>query len=287
MQNCLQSKRSKLLISAVIFAVLSIIVLRSGLVRYNKNHGKSSLNTKYKLLSGAQAAQPCQKNEPLMYEENQKMNNFSQENAKMYTFSTQKAALTDIRADFVNVLMPDGNVLSMELEEYVRGCVYGEMPLSFEPQALMAQSVAARTFAVNMMNGASKHRGADVCTSPACCQNYTLPTEKNIGSENFKKLCDCTLATRSIVLTYRGQPIEAVYHASSGNTTLASEDVWGGYVEYLRAVKAPDGEEAISVSGMGHRVGMSQHGANLLAKEGMGYTQILKYYYSGISFDFV
>ena len=89
------------------------------------------------------------------------------------------------------------------------------------------------------------------------------------------------------MLTYEGKPIEAVYHASSGSGTLNSEDVWGGRLDYLRAVKSPDGETAISAFGMGHRVGMSQHGANLLAKEGMGYMEILKYYYSGISFDFL
>jgi hypothetical protein len=66
------------------------------------------------------------------------------------TFSVvygKKENISDIKADFVKVLADDGAVVSMELEEYVRGCVLGEMPLSFEPQALMAQSVAARTFA--------------------------------------------------------------------------------------------------------------------------------------------
>ena len=88
-------------------------------------------------------------------------------------------------------------------------------------------------------------------------------------------------------MTFEGIPIEAVYHASSGEKTLASEEVWGGRVEYLRSVKSPDGESRSFPEGMGHRVGMSQHGANLLAKEGLGYASILKYYYKGIEFDFL
>ena len=69
--------------------------------------------------------------------------------------------------------------------------------------------------------------------------------------------------------------------------TLDSEDVWGGKVEYLRSVKAPEGEAKISSTGYGHRVGLSQHGANILAQDGMSYIEILKYYYSGISFAFI
>ena len=287
MQNYLQSKKSKLPIIVVVFVLLILATLSMNLAENKEKHGEKLLNTKYTRLSGPNYELMTEENETPIPDENPKMNNFSHEVAKMYTLDTQKEVLTDVRADYVNVLMPDGKVKSMELEEYVRGCVYGEMPLSFEPQALMAQSVAARTFAVNMMNGTSKHKNADVCTSPACCQNYIVPTEEAIGSENFRKLCGCTLATEGIVLTYCGKPIEAVYHASSGQSTLNSEDVWGGYLEYLRAVESPEGETAISASGMGHRVGMSQHGANLLAKEGMGYMEILKYYYSGISFDFL
>ena len=79
----------------------------------------------------------------------------------------------------------------------------------------------------------------------------------------------------------------AVYHASSGSNTLDSEQVWGGRVEYLRSVDSPEGEEALEVSVKGHRVGMSQHGANLLAKDGKSYAEILKYYYSGISLGFL
>ena len=78
-----------------------------------------------------------------------------------------------------------------------------------------------------------------------------------------------------------------MYHASSGECTLNSEDVWGGRVEYLRSVPSPEGESELQGVLYGHRVGMSQHGANLLAKEGMGYAGILCYYYSGISLGFM
>ena len=94
-------------------------------------------------------------------------------------------------------------------------------------------------------------------------------------------------ATKGIIMVYDGEPIEAVYHASSGGRTLNSEDVWGGRVEYLRSVPSPEGEAELTSVLYGHRVGMSQQGANLLAKQGFSYPQILRYYYNGISFDFL
>ena len=43
-----------------------------------------------------------------------------------------------------------------------------------------------------------------------------------------------------MVVTYNGQPIEAVYHQSGGGQTENSRDVWGRYVPYLRSVKDYD-----------------------------------------------
>ena len=213
-----------------------------------------------------------------------KMNNFSDDNAKNDNLTVKNEIFSECKSILV---LTGTSITEMPIEEYVTGCVLGEMPLFFEPQALMAQCVAARTFAIRQASGFSKHKNADVCTSPACCQNFISPKKKNLGQENLKKLTDAVNATRGIIALYDGMPIEAVYHASSGSTTLSSEEVWGGRVEYLRSVDAPEGEEALEVSVKGHRVGMSQHGANLLAKEGMGYAQILKYYYSGINLGFM
>ena len=290
MQNCLQkakrkprAKKAVVIILAFAAATLAAAVFVGGKSTSIEPGGQSVTGCTV-FAGNGDTMYKTQDKESI--NQSSEMNNLMQDNAKTHIFD-KKTAKKASDCIAVRVLLADDSIVEMPVEEYVKGCVYGEMPLSFEPQALMAQSVAARTFAVHMMDGASKHKNADVCTSPACCQHYVVPDEEIIGSENFKKLCDCTLATKGVVLTYEGKPIEAVYHASSGSGTLNSEDVWGGRLDYLRAVKSPDGETAISAFGMGHRVGMSQHGANLLAKEGMGYMEILKYYYSGISFDFL
>lgn len=214
------------------------------------------------------------------------MNNSLQNNAKNEGFDAKSFPKT-IKCDKVRVLQSNNTVTEMPLEEYVTACVLGEMPLYFEAQAIMAQSVASRTFAVRQALGNSKHKNADVCTNPACCQNFVLPESVDVTAENLDKLKDAVNSTKGIIIVYEGEPIEAVYHASSGKETLDSEDVWGGRVEYLRSVKSPEGEIEVSSSGMGHRVGMSQYGANIFACNGMSYIDILKYYYNGVSLDFL
>jgi stage II sporulation protein D len=220
-------------------------------------------------------------------ENHEKMNNDCVEVAKNEDSDAERYILPKEKELEVKVLMKDGSVRKIELEEYVKGCVFGEMPMSFEPQAIMAQSVAVRTFTLRQMTVKSKHKNADVCANPACCQNFADADSKRMSDENRKKLCSAVEATRGIVMVYGGEPINAVYHAASGDKTLSSEEVWGGRLDYLVSVDAPEGEKEIYSRGYGHRVGMSQHGANLLAMEGKSYREILKYYYSGISFSVV
>jgi len=66
------------------------------------------------------------------------------------------------------VLLEDGSVKIMTMTDYLQGVLMGEMPASFEMEALKAQAVAARTFAAKSMQ-ISKHPNAAVCTSSSCC----------------------------------------------------------------------------------------------------------------------
>ena len=67
-----------------------------------------------------------------------------------------------------------GKTEEMPLEEYLIGVVGAEMPASFPLEALKAQAVAARTYAVRHMTafGGSGCSGADICTDSGCCQSY-------------------------------------------------------------------------------------------------------------------
>lgn len=120
----------------------------------------------------------------------------------------------------VNIVPVDG---------YLRSVVPEEMPVDWPAEALKAQSVAARSFAL-ASRGRHASEGYDLCTTTHC-QLYTgTAAEKSASNAAIK-------ATRGEVLTYGGKPIEALFHTDSGGMTENSEDVWGSHVPYLRAAK--------------------------------------------------
>ena len=265
-------------------------------------------------------------------------------------------------------LLHNGVPVILPLEEYLYGVVAGEMPASFETEALKAQAVAARTYTVNRSKSPNKdHPNSNVCSDSAHCKAYLTPQELSQKfSENpahLEKIKQAVDATKNQILVYQGEPISAVFHSTSSGMTENAEDVWGNAVPYLVSVSS-EGEEAspryqetksfslnefqerikagnktvtftanpkswftdwvrnesgsvksvflcgveflgvelrsllgirstnftvditdvitVTTKGNGHGVGMSQYGANHMAKQGYTYEQILKKYYTGV-----
>lgn len=255
----------------------------------------------------------------------------------------------------------DGQVVPMELEIYLAGVLLGEMPADFEPDALKAQAVVARTYTLK----SQKHGAASVCTDSTCCQAYCTETaylEKGHTQQELDKIRSAVLETAGMVLTYEGQLIDATYFSCSGGRTEDAQAVWGADVPYLQAVDSP-GEEAathyidtvtfttaefqtklnaeltgtpgswigtvtytdgggvdtiyiggscysgkavrqllglrstafvmtatgdtvtVTTKGYGHRVGMSQYGAEAMAASGSTYDEILAHYYPGTELE--
>lgn len=114
------------------------------------------------------------------------------------------------------------------LEEYLYGVVPNEMSPSWESEALKAQAVAARTFALHDIK---KHAadGYDVCATTHC-QVY-----RGVKSEH-KESSAAVDRTAGEYLAYRGKSILSLFHASGGGYTENSENVWGKHEPYLRAV---------------------------------------------------
>lgn len=115
------------------------------------------------------------------------------------------------------------------VDDYLLSVVPEEMPVDWPAEAIKAQSVAARSFAL-ASRGRHASEGYDLCTTTHC-QLYTgTAAEKSASNAAIK-------ATRGEVLTYGGKPIEALFHTDSGGMTENSEAVWGSHVSYLRAAK--------------------------------------------------
>lgn len=115
------------------------------------------------------------------------------------------------------------------VEEYLRGVVPEEMPPEWNTEAVKAQAVAARTFALSSRKRHASE-GYDLCATTHCQQYSGIAAEK-AGADRAIK------ATAGEVLTYRGKLIDALFHTDSGGMTENSEDVWGSRIPYLRAAK--------------------------------------------------
>ena len=157
---------------------------------------------------------------------------------------TSKSA--NVEASQHVLLVKDGaQILHVDLESYILGVLFGEMPADFELDALMAQAVATRTYTLYRVEHQQKHVDADLCTDSSCCQAYMTVTEyaaSGAESEDIDKMREAVARTAGQVLTYNGKLIEATYFSCSGGRTEDAVDVWGQSVPYLKSVDSP-GEE--------------------------------------------
>ncbi|MCL8208304.1 MAG: SpoIID/LytB domain-containing protein, partial [Actinomycetia bacterium] len=123
----------------------------------------------------------------------------------------------------------------LPLERYVAGVVAREMPASWPEAALEAQAVACRSYALYALVAGG--RAGDLYELVAGPQDQVYG---GLGAET-PATDEATWATAGEVLTYRGEPIQALYEPDSGGYTAPSADVWGTPVPYLAAVPEPPG----------------------------------------------
>lgn len=262
-------------------------------------------------------------------------------------------------AKTVKVKLSSGNIVNLSLEDYVVGVVGAEMPAEFNLEALKAQAVAARTYALK------KSLNNTTLTATTSDQVYKTNDQlKALWKDSFylyyNKVKSAVIATEGVYMTYNGSYIDALYFSISNGKTEDASFVWGNNIPYLKPVDSSfdtnvsgfSKAKSISMSsissklgvnlnsisqiniisktssgrinkinicgkefsgkkirsllglrstdfsitqsgnniifttkGYGHGVGMSQYGANEMAKKGYTYQQILTHYYTGISIN--
>ena len=265
----------------------------------------------------------------------------------------------------ISVRLSSERFSTMDIEKYITGVVLGEMPADFEPEALKAQAVAARTYTAKTLQTGGKHGNGSICADPTCCQAFVSEEaylSKGGTRENLEKVSKAVMDTAGWVLTYEGELIEATYFSCSGGKTEDAAAVWGTDYPYLQAVSSPGEESAahysdticytreefeaktgctlagdpngwfvvkaytpgggietmeicgtaysgtqlrkllglpstmitissteetitIVTKGYGHRVGMSQYGADAMAVAGSNFIEILAHYYPGTQLE--
>lgn len=265
------------------------------------------------------------------------------------------------QTEMIPVLLDDGRISDMLLDDYLISVILCEMPTSFEIEALKAQAVVARTYVLRQNLVRHKHNNAAVCTKSSCCQGYRKVDSFLEGGGNIQdlqKVRQAVAETQNFVLMYDGVLIDATYFSCSGGKTEDAVSVWGSDIPYLQSVDSPEEEIAavfvdtvvlskekfseqlqldvadvnggsigeitytdgggvdtvvicgrsykgtelrsllglrstafvisivddtvsVTTKGYGHRVGMSQYGAEAMARRGNNYDAILLHYYQG------
>jgi stage II sporulation protein D len=136
-----------------------------------------------------------------------------------------------IQVDVVNGSLRAVNMVN--LEQYLYGVVPSEMPFTWLPEALKAQAVVARSYAL-----ATRKTGAFDLYSDTRSQVY-------LGIDHEKPSTNAAVdATAGKVVLYEGEVAKTFFFSTSGGRTASAEDVWGEAVPYL--VSVPDPYDSIS-----------------------------------------
>ena len=152
-------------------------------------------------------------------------------------------------AEAVQVCVKHGNmVANVPLEEYLIGVVAAEMPADFEPEALRAQAVAARTYTLYCAR-TGKHADADVCTDFHCCQAWKSDDAMLEGwgetyAEKLSRIRDAVESTAGEYLQFAGQAAFTAFHSSSAGFTEACGAIWSE-LPYLVSVSSPEDSSSV------------------------------------------
>jgi LysM repeat protein len=150
----------------------------------------------------------------------------------------------------------------MDVDEYVKGVLPYEMSTGWPAEALKAQAVASKSYAL------------------ACRQVRTDTRSQVYGPLRYPDTDAAAQAVRDIYLGFGSEIIAAFFFGHcNGRTRSPSEAGWNPIADrpYLRAVPCICGR----TSYYGHGIGMCQRGAEAMALQGATYDQILRRYYTG------
>ena len=272
-----------------------------------------------------------------------------------FCINKQSPKIEKIKNVFIRIKKSSGDIIKVNMEDYIIGVLAGEMPINFELEALKAQAVAARSYAFNRIN---KDKLYDVVDTTA---NQVYRSEEYLESvwqdnyyNNIKKITNAVNQTSNEYIFYKNKIIDAFFFSTSSGMTENSIDVFGFEKPYLQSVDSSwdinspsfisksiiakqefmsklkvknfnisnikknksgsintltidnkiitglefrklfnlkstnfemerqENNIIIKTKGFGHGVGMSQYGAQHLAKKGYDYKKIIQHYYKNV-----
>jgi stage II sporulation protein D len=372
------------LFSVILILPTLTLLLTSG-YRNSKSNSSSSQNNKTNLQYNTKSNKNSTKSNKNDDKTNNKVQNTKlkdsdkSDDSTIPTFKRTENSNLVFKKNIKVYLTYKKKVLSLPIEEYIKGVVSAEMPASFELDALKAQAIAARTYAYMCLNknqdGCPYYKNADITDDYHQYQAFLTKDEslklwsKSSANKYWSKISQAVDSTKGEVLFYNSNIIYAAFHSNSGGKTEDGYALTHEKYPYLKSVLSPGEEndpdykstfsiskdkfnitlknldtnyksipsknalkyiEIISktpgervdkikinnctfrgpqirsafklksanfkiseqgdnlifaVKGFGHGMGMSQYGANVMAKNGFNFVEILKHYYQGVKLE--
>ena len=168
------------------------------------------------------------------------------------------------------LLSEEDKVITLPLEEYLKGVLPRGLRTEAPKEALKAMAVAARGYAVDTVLSPRHGHRAAVCNTRHCQVWY--PDHHPVTDQAVED-------TKGLVPIYGGRPVATYYFGHCDGHTRNSEDVWHQALPYCRSVPCPCGYGSL----YGHGVGLCQRGAVEMARRGGTWSQILAHYYNGLA----
>lgn len=156
---------------------------------------------------------------------------------KSFLAQSKHIAKKEVKTKKIVKLKTENKIINLSLEEYIIGVVACEMPASFHIEALKAQAVASRTYALKKMENNNIY-DLENSTNNQCY--FSKEDMKQRWKSNFNKyytkIQNATLNTKGEYLTYNGNIISAFYFAMSNGKTENSQYVFHENLPYINSV---------------------------------------------------
>jgi len=135
-------------------------------------------------------------------------------------------------------LIESEDIIRLSVEDYLVGCLFAQIPVTFHEQALRAQAVAAHTYLLRLLED-----NTVITDDSATCQPFFTEdrAKEHYGARYDEYLEKVRAAARfgaSRAVFYKNEPIHAVYHSVSAGVTNTAFSIWGRDLPYLQSVES-------------------------------------------------
>lgn len=165
---------------------------------------------------------------------------FKKQNIIVNQQSVQNEKKIASNSDCKIYIKVSGSDSKLELEEYIVGVIAGEMPASFHIEALKAQAIAARTYALKTTNYGKQPIEPTVLNQVFYDEDKRKENWKETFDQNEKKIREAVESTAGQVIFYNGELITAMFHSMSNGMTESAKNYSGTDLPYLQSVVSVD-----------------------------------------------